>query len=101
MSNENRVIKMKGTLSSDTWDKHDNFEWTYWIDDKEVSALVFYNLEHIKDYNQEQLRVEYNKIMDEEPANANEVTEWNMKLSLVESMIGEKNPFFNNGIVGF
>ena len=88
---QNKVIKMKGKLSSDTWNNA-QMEWSYWIDDEEVSALKYYNLEHIKDYNSKQLTEEYDKIMDEEPADANQVSEWSMKLSLVEDLIDEGNP---------
>lgn len=84
-----RAIKMKGTLSSDKWD-NGQIEWTYWIDDKEVSALEYYNLEHIKDYDIAQLSQEYDKIMDEEPADSHQVQHWNNKLSLVENMINDK-----------
>tara|TARA_Y100000389_G_C17277277_1_gene421079 strand:+ start:333 stop:620 length:288 start_codon:yes stop_codon:yes gene_type:complete len=92
MGNKKKVIKLLFSSS----EKNKQSGWEYFIDDKKVSELEYYELNHLKNYSSEEL-IEFHKELEkQEPADMKLYQDWKFKISIVKDLIStkENDPFF-------
>ena len=74
--------------------------WEYYINDKKVSELAYFDLEYITDLSDIELKALYSKVENEEPFNRNQPHfEWNFKMGVIATEMKKRNPI--DFIIGF
>jgi len=82
---------MKLHFSSSEMNKHSG--WEYFIKDKKVSELEYYELNHLENYSVDEL-ISYSKQLEqEEPADMKLFQEWKFKTSIVKDLIHKDSIF--------
>ena len=82
---------MKLHFSSSEMNKQSG--WEYFINDKKVSELEYYELNHLEDYSVDEL-ISYSKQLEqEEPADMKLFQEWKFKTSIVKDLIHKDSIF--------
>ena len=76
-----KTIKIKIKLSSN---QQNTQEREYYIDDKQVSELEYYDLNHLKDVELHDLHNALQQCRSEEPADFRLFKDWQIKCSLIE-----------------
>ena len=70
----------------------------YYLDDVQVSELEYYELNHLINYESEDLRIALKECKSQEPADARLFQDWLIKCILIEELITKKtgHPFWLN-----
>ena len=74
--------------------------WEYYINDKKVSGLAYFDLEYITDLSDIELKALYSKVEDEEPFNfTDNHLDWRFKMGVIASEMKKRNPI--DFLIGF
>ena len=74
--------------------------WEYYINDKKVSELAYFDLEYITDLSDIELKELYSKVEDEEPFNfTDNHLDWRFKMGVIASEMKKRNPI--DFLIGF
>lgn len=82
-----KTIKIKMKFSSN---QQNTQEREYYIDDKQVSELEYYDLHHLKDVELHDLHNALQQCRSEEPADFTLFQDWQIKCALIEELITKK-----------
>jgi len=65
-------------------------ERQYFIDDKEVSELAYYDLEHLENSDVQDLQIALSEERKNVPADIRKFLDWQVRCSLIEELITKK-----------
>tara|TARA_R110000744_G_scaffold110555_1_gene208498 strand:- start:5460 stop:5735 length:276 start_codon:yes stop_codon:yes gene_type:complete len=74
--------------------KNKQSAWDYFLNDKQVSQLEYYELSHIENYSAEELKKYYEELKQNEPFDALLFQEWENKLAIIDNLINTKDNEF-------
>lgn len=83
-----KVIKFNVSLSSNK--PNEISERQYYIDDVEVSELVYFDLGHLENAELEDLHKALQETRKNEPADYSKFDDWKMQVGLIEELITKK-----------